>query len=139
MSPPDCAAVLAIEEQQAFAWSKAQIQQYFNSPYSAFVVEEKGQIIGFALVALIADEGEIHNIAIDSQHQKKGFGKLLLNELLQFFHQQGVKTIYLEVRESNQAAIKLYQNAGFVVIGKRKDYYRTLHSFEDAILMQHRV
>jgi len=73
--------------------------------------------------------------AVEPTQQKQGIGKVLLDDVLVNSQQKKASTIFLEVRESNQRAIQLYQVAGFNEIGLRKNYYPTANGKENAVIM----
>ena len=82
------------------------------------------KIVGFSISRLAADEAEILSIAVAASHRGRGLsGKLLLTHLGHLAG-RGVRTVFLEVEENNQPARRLYERAGFVVIGRRERYYR---------------
>jgi ribosomal-protein-alanine N-acetyltransferase len=83
---------------------------------------------------ILGDEMEIENVVIAQGMRRFGLGSLVLERVLQEAKNQGIRRVFLEVRESNLAAIKLYEKAGFVSTGKRKSYYRDPD--EDARLLE---
>ncbi len=89
---------------------------------------------GFAVARLLGDELEIENILVASDLRRFGLGTLLLEHLMQSAKNQGIRRAFLEVRESNTAARRLYEKAGFVTNGLRKGYYRDPD--EDALLLE---
>jgi ribosomal-protein-alanine N-acetyltransferase len=91
-------------------------------------------IQGFIVARLLADEMEIENIVVASGLRRFGLGALVLEHLVQTAKNQGIRRVFLEVRESNTAARKLYEKAGFSVSGQRRSYYRDPD--EDALLLQ---
>ena len=91
-------------------------------------------IIGFAVILIVENQAELHNIAIVSKQQGKGLGSLFLNALV-IGLPDTVEQFYLEVRVSNYRAIRLYQRMGFIKIAERRDYYRNGLTREDAIVM----
>jgi [ribosomal protein S18]-alanine N-acetyltransferase len=93
--------------------------------------------VGFAVSRIGADEAEILSIAIDPRHRGQGLsGKLLLTHLGHLAG-RGVRTIFLEVEEGNQPALRLYRRVGFVVVGRRERYYREAGGEQlDALLMR---
>lgn len=97
------------------------------------VVEEKDKILGYCGSIMILDEGEITNVAVCPQRQGEGIGQFLLDGMLMLLRERGIYTVYLEVRQSNTKAIRLYERAGFVADGLRKRYYTD--PTEDAVLM----
>ena len=82
------------------------------------------QIIGFAVSRIAADEGEILSIAIDANQRGRGLSRNLLMTHLGHLAGRGVRTIFLEVEENNRPARRLYEWAGFSVVGRRERYYQ---------------
>ncbi|MBR0717192.1 ribosomal protein S18-alanine N-acetyltransferase [Bradyrhizobium liaoningense] len=80
--------------------------------------------IGFAVSRIGADEAEILSIAIDAARRGRGLSRALLLTHLGHLAGRGVRTIFLEVEENNQPARRLYERAGFVVVGRRERYYK---------------
>ncbi len=134
MQEDDLPAIGCIENQQAFPWSKTKLEDCLRASYKNFVLEENHQILGYAILSVVMDEAEILNIAISSAQRRRGFGRLLLQHLLEVAKQQGVKKIFLEVRVANQAAIKLYESVGFKQVGVRENYYPSAKGREDALI-----
>ncbi|MDO4308856.1 MAG: ribosomal protein S18-alanine N-acetyltransferase [Eubacteriales bacterium] len=97
------------------------------------VVEEKGQILGYCGLLMVLDEGDVTNVAVRRDRQKEGIGNFLMESLVRLSEGLGVRTIHLEVRESNEGAVRLYERIGFRRDGIRKKYYE--NPVEDAILM----
>ena len=79
--------------------------------------------IGFAVSRMAADEAEILSIAIDNSYRGRGLSRDLLLTHLGHLAGRGVRTIFLEVEENNQPARRLYERAGFAVVGRRERYY----------------
>jgi len=120
----DLPAVLAIETTAYISpWSLQSFQDCLLVGYRAWVLEREGSLIGYGLMSVGADEAHILNCCIDPQQQRQGYGKRMLRHLLNLAKQEGVKTVFLDVRVSNQAAIQLYLQEGFWPIGRRKNYY----------------
>ena len=94
------------------------------------------KIIGFAVSRMGADEAEILSIAIDAGHRGKGFSRNLLLTHLGHLAARGIRTIFLEVEENNQPARRLYERAGFAVVGRRERYYRQGGEQLNALLMR---
>lgn len=78
--------------------------------------------IGFALGRIVAGEAELLLLAVKRDAQRKGTGKLLLDHFVEVAVGRGATRLHLEVREGNHA-IKLYEEAGFSLVGRRKNYY----------------
>ena len=98
-----------------------------------FVVEEKGQILGYCSMQTVLDEGDILNVAVTRDRQKEGIGYFLVNSMLMLAAARGIHIVHLEVRESNGSARRLYQRLGFKEDGFRKNYYT--EPVENAVLM----
>lgn len=94
-------------------------------------VSETGALLGFLTGCCILDEAEITNVAVSPECRRMGIAGLLLDA---FFAEVGNASVFLEVRESNAAAIALYQKYGFSQIGMRKRFYSD--PVEDALLMK---
>lgn len=92
------------------------------------------RLVGFALISVVIDESELLNIAIDPEYQGRGWGSLLLNQGIERLA-PAVRGMFLEVRASNESAIALYEQRGFIEVGVRRNYYPAAKGREDAILM----
>jgi ribosomal-protein-alanine N-acetyltransferase len=82
------------------------------------------QLIGFAVSRIAADEAEILSIALAPETRGRGLSHQLLHVHLGHLAGRGAKTVFLEVEETNQPALRLYQRAGFYQVGRRECYYR---------------
>lgn len=135
MNESDLNRVAAIER-ECFSdpWSR---EAYFgilgNPSYAVWCAEESGQVIGFAAMQWVLDEGYICNIAVMEEHRRKGAAHRLIDALCKTAGEQNLSFLTLEVRESNLAARNLYERHGFRIEGRRKNYYQSPP--EDAILM----
>jgi ribosomal-protein-alanine acetyltransferase len=95
-------------------------------------MEQDIALAGFLVAQHIAPEWELENIVVAPELRSQGMGSRLLNELLSLARETNSQSVFLEVRESNIAARKLYEKAGFEPIGRRKSYYSD--PVEDALL-----
>jgi ribosomal-protein-alanine N-acetyltransferase len=94
-------------------------------------------IIGFAVSRMAADEAEILSIAIETAHRGRGLSRELLLTHLGHLAGRGIRTIFLEVEEHNEPARRLYEWAGFGVVGRRERYYRQASGEQlNALLMR---
>ena len=99
-------------------------QELTLNPFSYYLVLEiNKEIIGYIGFRVVDDVAEMMNFAIDPDHQEQGYGKDILNFVLNAFKDKNVKTITLEVRKSNKKAIHLYESYGFIQSHVRKQYY----------------
>jgi len=101
-----------------------------NSKYLVAKIDNK--IVGFAGIIPVLDEADISNIVIHKNLRNQKIGSLLFEALIDLAISLNLKTLNLEVRESNIPAIKLYEKYGFKTCGIRKNYYKNT---ENAILM----
>ena len=92
------------------------------------------RLAGYVIGWYVMDEGEVANLAVAPDARGQGIGSALLEGLLADAASRGVTRVFLEVRESNQRARRLYSAAGFTEIGRRKRYYR--NPVEDALILR---
>lgn len=117
-------------------WSKGTLLNNQGEKYLNLKLSAQGEIVAFAICQTVLDEATLFNIAVDPQFQGKGYGKTLLNGLVERLRTQGVLTLWLEVRESNQTAQHLYNAVGFNEVTVRKNYYPTPDGGrENAVIM----
>ncbi|MHA3052228.1 ribosomal protein S18-alanine N-acetyltransferase [Acinetobacter sp. ANC 4640] len=122
MQPVDIAQVYQIEKQvQTHPWSAKQFQEALEN-YQSTVIELQGKVVGFCILQPVLDEANLLLMAIDPKMQGQGLGFELLSYSIEQLNNHPVQ-IFLEVRESNVAAIKLYEKSGFHQIDLRKNYY----------------
>ena len=135
MEMKDVPAVSAIEEQiNPSPWIADMFERSLEVGFLARVLARSEEIVGYGLLSLAADECQVLNIGISLNWQHQGFGTMLLSKLLDEAYKKGARYCYLEVRQSNDVAQKLYRRLGFKEMGFRKQYYITSAGREDAIL-----
>lgn len=139
MTQADLPAVLAIEQAAQFSpWSETLFADCLEGKhYRCQVLMHGDEIVAFLVVSRILDETHILNIAVAPQWQRRGFASALLTQAINAAKQDAMTVIYLEVRQSNDAAQALYQQLGFRAYSTRKGYYRSPEGHEDAVLMQY--
>jgi ribosomal-protein-alanine acetyltransferase len=135
----DIPDLMALEKHAAGAahWSTEQYQTVFTDASPSRVVlilEEEAGVQGFIAGRALDKEWEIENIAVAGSVRRRGFGTRLVGEFLDLARGRGAEKVFLEVRESNLAARRLYEKWAFVESGRRKLYYREPE--EDAIVYQ---
>lgn len=125
MKIEDVDAVATIEKECfSIPWSKESIEKELTNKDSFFCVcEIDGKTVGYAGIYLAYPEGEITNIAITKKHREHGYAGQLLEFMFENTGKLGITDYTLEVRVSNEAAIKLYEKYGFVSEGIRKNFY----------------
>lgn len=141
MQMADLDAVMAIEPTiYSHPWTRGNFSDSLNSGYSAWVLLQQQQIIGYALMMMVLDEAHLLNISVAKAHQKQGLGCYLLNHMIEISRRHKAANMFLEVRTSNIAAISLYENMGFCEMAIRRGYYPADPAIfksgrEDAMLM----
>lgn len=132
----DLDAVLRIEH-RVFSdpWSPDSFAPEFDDPYTWFhVAESDGVMVGYVVARIVAQQGEIANIAVDPAFQSTGLGGKLLDAAIAAAEAAECEAVWLEVRVSNDPARRLYASRGFEMIGRRRGYYRS--PVEDALVLR---
>jgi len=136
MTLDDLDAVMALElRAYPFPWTRAIFSDCLKHGYSGWLYEQDGQLQGYAMLMFVLDEMHLLNICIAPERQGQGLGSRLLKTLEHIGQIRHAETCFLEVRQSNFAAIRLYLNAGFNEVGLRKGYYQAEFGREDGIVM----
>jgi ribosomal-protein-alanine N-acetyltransferase len=91
-------------------------------------------LLGYVVALVVGPDAEIADLAVAPEARRRGIGRALLQRALDELAAAGVRTLYLEVRESNQAARTLYDTHGFGCVGRRRGYYR--QPLEDALVLR---
>jgi ribosomal-protein-alanine N-acetyltransferase len=116
-------------------WSPRAIREAMQSETAqAYVAEEKGKLLGFVLARTSGPEAEIMDLAVLPSMRRRGIARSLLRAVRDAVQQAGVEEIFLEVRESNRAAISLYEGEGYRAVGMRHRYYR--NPLENALVLR---
>jgi tRNA threonylcarbamoyladenosine biosynthesis protein TsaB len=138
--PEDVDAVAAIgkEAPEAATWSRESYGKFAEENGSlALVLETNRRISGFLLGRRVGDQAEVLNLAVGSRDRRKGEGTALLVAAFVEFALRSVRSVYLEVRESNTGAIAFYEKHGFAKTGLRRGYYR--EPAEGAVTMEKKL
>ena len=135
MQATDVASVTQIEKKvQSHPWTEKQFLEAVEQ-YQSTVIEKNGSVVGFCILQPVLDEANLLLMAVDPNQQGQGLGYELLTASLDLLKNNPIQ-IFLEVRESNTAAIKLYEKADFHQIDLRKNYYpKADGTREHAIIM----
>jgi len=133
MKREDIPTIMILEKKLfSTTWEEEMFIEEIEKQY-AYVLEIKDKIIGYICGWKLLDEFNITNIGIAVDFQRKGFGQKLVQFLISKLLDEKCFEFFLEVRESNHGAIKLYEKMGFNVIGSRKKYYKSPQ--EDAMTL----
>jgi ribosomal-protein-alanine N-acetyltransferase len=115
---------LSAEAHTASHWNAQQFLRLINaSEKLCLVADQQDKAEAFAIAGCAADEMEIENIVVTKDMRLRGWGRELLQKLVEHAREKSIRKIFLEVRQSNLAAIMLYRSLGFTEAGRRKDYY----------------
>lgn len=135
MNAADVSSVAEIEKLvQSHPWSRKQFEEAVDA-YQSTVLEQNGVVQGFCILQPVLDEANLLLMAVHPSQQGKGLGYQLLDQSVAMLKNNPVQ-IFLEVREGNTAAIKLYEKSDFHQIDLRKNYYpNTDGTREHAIIM----
>lgn len=135
MNQDDADAVAEIETKSfTMPWKREDFWREAKNELATYIVGEfDGKIVAYAGAWVSFNQAEVMSVAVDPEFRGKGVGTILFGELIKSVKARGAKSITLEVRPSNTAAIKLYKNFGLKSVGRRKGYY--LDNGEDALIM----
>lgn len=130
LDPADCEA-LATLHAEAFArgWSEDEFATLLGQDtVFGFAAVAEGQAnaapVGFVLAREAADEAEILTVTVSRRLRRRGLGRALMDAVLRRLHTERATALFLEVDETNLAAIALYRRLGFREVGRRPDYYQ---------------
>jgi ribosomal-protein-alanine N-acetyltransferase len=135
--PSNLNEILEIER-NAFEKKKAFPKEYFLElskkwPEGFLVAKLSGEIVGYAIGEKDKDSGLIVSVAVKKEWRRRGIGRKLIEKLLENFKKEGMKIVFLHVREENREAINFYQALGFKIRELVENYYS---NGEDAYLME---
>jgi ribosomal-protein-alanine N-acetyltransferase len=137
MTVNDLDAIMAIENAvYPHPWTRGNFSDSLRSGYHCWIMEIRGEIIGYSVVMIAAGEAHLLNLSIAAQWQRRGLGRELLKFMLQLARDFHADKIFLEVRPTNAAGRGLYADAGFNEIATRRGYYPGHDGREDAVVME---
>ncbi|WP_306587410.1 ribosomal protein S18-alanine N-acetyltransferase [Hafnia paralvei] len=136
LTEADFNAAFEIERaSHAFPWTEKTFLSNHGERYYNLKLECDGVLAAFAITQVVLDEATLFNIAVAPTQQRKGLGRGLLEALISDLEEKGIVTLWLEVRDSNRAAIALYESLGFNEVSVRRHYYPAADGREDARIM----
>lgn len=135
LEPSMLGSVCALEtECFASPWSEKSLGLLCSDGAVGFAaVDAQGRVLAYGGMLLVLDEGQITNIATSACARRRGLASAVLSALIEFGEKRGIVSYSLEVRQSNLAAISLYEKYGFLRVGVRKGFYSD--PTENAIVM----
>lgn len=132
----DDLAFMAAIEHAVFTdpWSLAALRATLEGVATQVLVAEvDGGVAGYVIVQVVVDEAEIQNLAVAPGHRRQGIATALVLRAIERAAAWGAARVFLDVRESNEAARRLYARLGFDQVARRRGYYRRPR--EDAIVL----
>ena len=129
--------VAAEQEIYPFPWTRGNFADSLRAGYSAWVLRDGADALqAYAIVMFALDEAHLLNLSVAREFQRVGLGWRTLEWMADIARGHGARTMLLEVRPSNPAAIRLYERYGFQRIGVRRGYYPAQNGREDAVVMR---
>ena len=124
-------------EKRCFAdpWSEKSIASELKNPLALWLVaDDNGRVAGYVGSQTVIDESDMMNVAVHPDYRQRGVATALIRELMEQLRRRGSRCLTLEVRASNENAIRLYRKLEFQEVGCRKNYYR--NPKEDALILR---
>ena len=132
----DLDRVIGIERScYPYPWTRGIFADCLRVGYCCIALEVFQELVGYSVMSFGPGEAHLLNICIDPEYRRQGYGAFLLEQMISQARNAGAEMIYLEVRPSNSAAIEMYHQRGFHIIGTRPAYYPAVMGREDARLM----
>jgi ribosomal-protein-alanine N-acetyltransferase len=139
MGVGDLDAVMAIEvTAYSFPWTRGNFIDSLAAGYLAWLRHDGAdQLVGYCVALPGFEETHLLNLTVAPAHQRRGHGRAMLDELADWARRRGDTALWLEVRQSNDGARRLYAEAGFAEVGLRRDYYpASRQQREHAVVMR---
>lgn len=132
----DVAGIMNIETRAyTFPWTAGIFRDCMGAGYCCYVLETKAEIMAYAVMSVAVKEAHILNICVSPDMRGAGYGRALMDRLITLARQLDADMMFLEVRPSNAAALRLYDKLGFNEIGVRRNYYPAAEGREDALIL----
>jgi [ribosomal protein S18]-alanine N-acetyltransferase len=137
MVSTDLDAVVEIEREVfLFPWTRGNFSDSIESGYHCLILEQAGEVFGYGVMTIGAEEAHLLTLSVAAGSQRKGWGERLLREFIHIAKERLARTMFLDVRESNRSAARLYERLGFRQIAKRRGYYPAMGGREDSLVME---
>jgi ribosomal-protein-alanine N-acetyltransferase len=138
LSPAYLNEVMRIEvDVYPFPWTRGNFEDALRAGYTAWALFDGAEtMVAYAIAMLAVDEAHLLNLSVARRCQRKGYGWKMLEWIAQCSRDYGARSLLLEVRPSNETALRLYQRYGFERIGVRTGYYPAAGGREDAVVMR---
>ena len=140
MGHDDLSMVSDIERRSyEFPWSHGVFRDCLLAGYQNIVLVRGDVVAGYGVLSVAAGEAHILNICVDPAHRSRGYGESLLDEMLFRARSASVRQVFLEVRPSNEPALRLYKKKGFRKVAERPAYYQAHDGREDAAVLSKKL
>ena len=137
MACADISQVVEIERQVKYhPWAQNAFSECLKAGYQCWVIESDNQVIAYIDPSFYCEESHMLNLAVNSTQQGHGLGRGLVKKACVDAAKNGVVKILLEVRSNNLIVRQFYESEGFLVFGRRNNYYRSCDRAEDAFVME---
>ncbi|MDH3787045.1 MAG: ribosomal protein S18-alanine N-acetyltransferase [Xanthomonadales bacterium] len=137
LAPDDLDRIVEIElSAYPYPWTRGIFADCLRVGYDCWGLQAGIELIGYTIQTHAAGENHLLNLCVAPEQQGKGYGSILLDHAIRLARQQDCFCIFLEVRPSNPAGIRLYRRNGFSVVAERPDYYRSDQGRESALVMK---
>lgn len=136
MKKADLKTVIEIEASAyEFPWEPVTFKDCLKVGYCCWVGEKAGHVVAYGILTVGAGESHVLNVCIAPTVQGRGYGRLMMEKLIEVAKSKRAEMMILEVRPSNTRAMALYHELGFNEIGTRKGYYPARNGREDALVL----
>ena len=136
MTLQDLDGVMAIENQiYPYPWTRGIFSDCIRVGYQCHVYQQNNEIVSYCVLSIGAGEAHVLTVCVREDYQCQGVGHMMMSHMVKLAQITGAESILLEVRPSNEKAIRLYQRLGFIEVGVRPDYYPADDEREDALIM----
>ena len=122
-------------------WSARIMQDTFKSGTACWaLLDAQDRVLAYAFFSIAVGEAQLLNLCVDPDHHGKGYGRQMMQHLMQVAQEEFCTILLLEVRRSNTAARRLYESLRFNTLGVRKGYYPNgVGATEDALVMGYEI
>jgi len=136
MQVKDVAEVLAIENSMyEYPWTEGIMKDCLRVGYCCWLLMEDDEIAAYSILSAAAGESHLLNLCVRKTSHRRGYGRQLMEHMLELAKSHDAEVCLLEVRPSNRAAIELYEKMNFVEVGVRPAYYPAKNGHEDALIL----
>jgi [ribosomal protein S18]-alanine N-acetyltransferase len=137
MTEAQLGAVVALEQQvYEHPWTEGNFLDSLRAGYHARLLVAGAELLGYYVAMQGVDEVHLLNITVAPQHQRQGWGRIMLDALAVWARAQSAQWLWLEVRAGNTRAQRMYEQHGYQRVGERRHYYPAGRGRrEDAVVM----